>query len=802
MQFLPRLSAVPDRARPDPRREIPAGRHLPYLRHVDDQILELRDGTLMATLRLAGLAFETTDSDALNYRKDLRDAMLRAVAHPRLALYHHIQRHPVAATTTGLFPDAFSAKLDARWQARLAARQLYGNTLTITVLLRPARAAGLLPRLASCLGAAGRDSATRTAADARLLHATLEQLVAALIAYQPEVLTVTDTPQGPTSPLLAFLAGLYNATHLPIRLPYGDAGHILPARRISFGEDIIELAATGPHPATYAAIVSIKDYPGETTPGMLDALLRLPAELVISQSFAFVTRAAALSAMNLALRRLRAADDEALSLRDDLATAKDEVAAGRAAMGEHHLSILVRAPSQSATDAAASEVLAALSDLGIVAVREDLGLEAAFWAQFPGNFAMIARRALIGTANFASLASAHNFPTGRAQNNPWGPAIATFETTAAGPYHFNFHADGDLGNFVVIGPSGSGKTVIVNFLLAQARRLNPRIVLFDKDRGAELFIRAIGGAYDQLRPGTPSGLNPLRLPDTPANRRFLIDWLAVLAETAGPPLDAAERARIEAAVAANYAAPPAYRRLQTFVELLRGHQRPTPDDLHARLRPWWGDGIHAWLFDNETDQVDLTHPTVGFDMTHLLDDPHLRTPAMMYLFHRVDERLDGTPTIIVVDEGWKALDDAVFAARIRDWLKTLRKRNGLLGFVTQNAGDALASQIAGTITEQTATQIFTPNPQARAEDYIDGFHLTPHEFDLIRTLPDSTRCFLVRHGHDSVVLRLNLAGEHEILTILSGRERNVRRLDEIRARVGDDPADWLPELAETTGAVA
>ena len=156
----------------------------------------------------------------------------------------------------------------------------------------------------------------------------------------------------------------------------------------------------------------------------------------------------------------------------------------------------------------------------------------------------------------------------------------------------------------------------------------------------------------------------------------------------------------------------------------------------------------------------------------------------------------------MVDEGWKALDDAVFAARIRDWLKTLRKRNGLLGFVTQNAGDALASQIAGTITEQTATQIFTPNPQARAEDYIDGFHLTPHEFDLIRTLPDSTRCFLVRHGHDSVVLRLNLAGEHEILTILSGRERNVRRLDEIRARVGDDPADWLPELAETTGAVA
>ncbi|MBB5986648.1 type IV secretory pathway VirB4 component [Sphingobium sp. B1D3A] len=183
-------------------------------------------------------------------------------------------------------------------------------------------------------------------------------------------------------------------------------------------------------------------------------------------------------------------------------------------------------------------------------------------------------------------------------------------------------------------------------------------------------------------------------------------------------------------------------------------------------------------------------------MTAILDDPAARSPAMMYLFHRVEERLDGTPAIIVVDEGWKALDDDVFVRRIKDWEKTIRKRNGIVGFATQSAQDALESRIASAIIEQAATQIFMINPKAREEDYVDGFGLTRHEYDLVRTLPDSSHCFLIKHGGDSVVARLNLSGEREILTILSGRERTVRLLDEIREQTGDDPAQWMPRLLE------
>ena len=167
---------------------------------------------------------------------------------------------------------------------------------------------------------------------------------------------------------------------------------------------------------------------------------------------------------------------------------------------------------------------------------------------------------------------------------------------------------------------------------------------------------------------------------------------------------------------------------------------------------------------------------------------------MMYLFHRVEQRLDGEPTIIVIDEGWKALDDEVFIQRIKDWEKTIRKRNGIVGFCTQSAQDALGSRISSAIIEQAATQIFMINPKAQEADYCGGFGLTPHEFELVRTLPDSTHCFLIKHGNDSVVARLNLAGMPDLLTVLSGRESSVRRLDELRGLHGDAPADWLPQL--------
>lgn len=775
------------------RKEAAAGVHLPYLAQLDDHTLLTRKGELIQVIKLDGLPFETIGRADLDARLAIRDATLQSIASSRFALVHHVVRRAVEPQFEGRFSDPFSTELDAAWRSRLATRRLFVNDLYLSLIIRPLRGrAGWAERLLGVTGG-GRTEQSERGTDLRLLSQAREQLVAALDPYGPQLLSAYDAPHGLASQPLEFLAELFNGSTRPMLLPLGDLGHAVARRTISFGADTIEFGTVDGEPPEFAAILSAKDYPNVTSAGMLDDIYRLPLALQVTQSFAFIDRGPAQERMDLALRRMRSADDAAVSLRAELAIAKDNVAAGRAGFGEHHLSILIRADSPESLDVATGEVQAALAETGFAVVREELGLEAAFWAQFPGNFDYIARRAQVSTANFAGFASAHNFPIGRPAGNHWGDAVTLFETTAAGPYFFNFHR-GDLGNFTIIGPSGSGKTVVLSFLLAQARRFDPRIIFFDKDRGAEIFLRAIGGTYESLRPGEPTRMNPFSLPDTPVNRRFLSEWLGRLATRDGHPLGVEENGWVTDAVDAAMAGPRELRRLRHVVELFRGRGRASAGDLAARLAPWHSSGEFAWLFDNETDELDLATMTLGFDMTAILDQPALRAPTMLYLFHRVEERLDGKPTIIVVDEGWKALDDEVFVARIRDWEKTIRKRGGIVGFATQSASDALQSKIASAIIEQAGTQIFMANASAQASDYIDGFGLTEQEYEIVRSMPETARAFLVKHGTDSVVVRLNLKSEPDLLTILSGRESTVRLLDRLRTEYGDAPAQWLPHL--------
>lgn len=778
-------------------KEAKVGERLPYARLIDENTVLLRDGSVMSAIQVPGLLFETEDSDALNAHAATREVMLRSTLDARFVMYHHVIRRRVEVELDAEFPDALSRHIDARWKQRLAGGSLFINDQFVTLIRRPARGkTGLPERMSKLFSRAGAEELEADPRDIRSLRAAITGLVASLQNYGAAVLGDYQVPGsgGTNSEMLELLSALYNGEMRPVRRPADDTdiGHMLPYRRASFGLDAMELR--GSAAPDFAAILGLKDYPEATSPGLLDNLLRLPFEMVVTESYAPNERTTAKERIDLALRRSRSVDEEAAAERADMLAARDALGNGAVGFGDHHLTVLVRESTLPRLDDAMAACAAALADTGAIAVREDTNLEPAFWAQFPGNEEYIVRRALISSANMAGFGSFHGFALGQASGNHWGDAVTLLETTSATPFFFNFH-HGDLGNFSVIGPSGSGKTVVMNFLAAQAQKFKPRTILFDKDRGAELFIRGIGGRYDRIAPGQPTGFNPLSLPDTPANRAFLRDWLAVLLAADGPE----EFATISAAVDATYANDPSLRRLRHFKELLAGARRPEPGDLADRLAAWIGapsgdGGEHAWLFDNAADRLDLETRVMGFDMTALLENPRLRTPTMMYLFHRIDERLDGQPTMILIDEGWKALDDEVFAARIRDWLKTLRKRNALVGFATQSARDALDSRISTALVEQTATMVFMPNSRARPEDYCDGFGLTAHEFALIRSLPAHSRCFLVRQPDASVVVRLDLSGAPEVLTILSGRESAVRRLDLLREAVGDEPAAWYPAL--------
>ncbi|OBX19550.1 type VI secretion protein [Erythrobacter sp. QSSC1-22B] len=775
-------------------KEARAGDRLPYARLVDGNTLLLRDGSLMTALQVPGLLFETEDSEALNAHAATREIMLRSTLDARFVMYHHVVRRRVEVDLDGTYPDDLSRHISERWKERLGSGSLFINDQFVTLIRRPARGkAGLVERASKAWRRKGQTEVEADPKDMRSLKSAATGLMASLAAYGAQPLGDYESPQGATNnELLELLSALYNGEMRPVRRPSDDAdiGNMLPYRRVSFGLDALEQRGSGA--PEFAAILGLKDYPEATSPGLLDPLLRLPFEMVVSESYAPQERQTARERMDLAIRRLKSADEEAAAERADMLSARDALGNGAVGFGDHHLTVLVRERDLARLDDATAACAAALADTGAIAVREDTNLEPAFWGQFPGNEGYLVRRALISSANMASFGSFHGFALGKAEGNHWGEAVTLLQTTSATPFFFNFH-HGDLGNFSVIGPSGSGKTVVMNFLAAQAQKFKPRTVLFDKDRGAELFIRGIGGRYDRISAGEPTGFNPMALADNATNRAFLRDWLGVLLKAEGPE----ESATIATAVDAAYSNDGSLRRLRHFKELLSGTRRPQPGDLADRLAAWIGEGENGWLFDNAEDRLDLTTRVVGFDMTALLENPKLRTPTMMYLFHRIEERLDGDPTMILIDEGWKALDDEVFAARIRDWLKTLRKRNALVGFATQSARDALESRISTALVEQTATMIFMPNSRARPEDYCDGFGLTQHELALIRTLPAHSRCFLIRQPDASVVVRLDLSGAPEVLTVLSGREGSVRRLDLLREAVGDNPADWFPSL---TGA--
>ena len=217
-----------------------------------------------------------------------------------------------------------------------------------------------------------------------------------------------------------------------------------------------------------------------------------------------------------------------------------------------------------------------------------------------------------------------------------------------------------------------------------------------------------------------------------------------------------------------------------------------PGTLASRLEMWHSDGARAKLFDNAEDVIDFFSAyAFGFEMAEILKDKISIGPVLLYLFHRINSSLDGTPTMIVLDEAWALIDNDIFAPKIKDWLKVLRKLNAFIIFATQSVEDATKSSISDTLVQQTATQIYLPNLKA-TEVYKTAFMLSEREFRLIKTTDPGSRFFLVKQDQSGVIARIDLQGMGDVIRVLSGRAETVVLLHEIMKEVGSEkPEDWL-----------
>lgn len=785
-------------------REKSAHEAVPYTAHVSPENIRTSGGDLITVIRLQGAAHEAADTEDVESWHAALNGLLKNLAQPDLALWRHTVRRERSDYPAGEFLPGFAHDLNERYRATISGERMMVNDLYLTLVLRGPTGSmkffgGREKRERADVLREIEDQNTRLDELTRNAMATLER-------YQPARLGMYDRKGHNYSSALEFLAFLVNGEWQPIPLPRQRISDAICTSRITFGIEAGELRT--PTDRQLFAMIAANEYPDETETGELNQLLTLPFGFVMAQSFAYIDRNKALSMIKTQRNKLINAKDAATSQIEGLDYAADDLQSNRIAFGEHHLSLLVTAPDGRTLVERIALARSNLAESGFIVAREDLALEAAYWAQLPGNFRFRPRPAPISSKNFAGLTALHNFPHGKASGNQWGPAVSLLKTTSGTPFFFNFHlptkgkrADGAqtddervAGNTLMIGPTGAGKTVVQTFLLAQAEKYKPIVFTFDKDYGQEIFIRAMGGRYNILKNGQPTGFNPLLLEATPGNVQFVEALVKKLVENPRAPFTAEQESEISLAVRGTMEMPPEARRMSVLQQFLD----PTAQDgPYARLAKWCDGGTLGWVLDNPVDTIDLTGTRYfGFDVTEFLENDEVRTPIIMYLFHRMESLIGTGRFILNMDEFWKMLLDPYFQKKANDVVKTIRKRDGFAIFATQSPQDVLSSPISHSLVEQCGTQIFLPNPRANVDDYVKGFKLTMREFEIVKDEMPSVnlRGFLYKQGKDAAVCELNLAGFNDELAVLSGTAATVEICRRSIARAGDRPEDWLPEF--------
>ena len=786
--------------------DAPISEFIPLSSHVSPTVIKTTGGDYLLVWRLAGLPFVGREEWDLEHRHNAFNRMLQTLRAPdfvNVAFWVHDVRRHRRVKDHSRFDQLFNQNLSDAYFETLSAQKLMQNELYLTMIYRPIVSG---KRFAEKSADVARLEAEQTQAVTTLLELA-GNVEAVLKDYTPYRLGMYEASNRVVfSETLEFFGYLLNRIDEPVPVLQAPIYNYLPISKQRFSAKTGDFVVTTPNGINhFGAILNIKEFTDGTYPGILNGLKYLDFEYVVTHSFSPMGRQDALKALDRTKGAMISSGDKAVSQIIELDQAMDQLASGNFVLGEYHFSMIIYAASQELLSQQIATTRAELSNAGFVSVKEDLAVTASYYSQFPGNWKFRTRLANVSSLNFLGLSPLHNFATGKKENNPWGDCVTTLQTTNGQAYHFNFHAthpaENSLGekaiaNTMVIGKSGTGKTALINFLLSQVQKLkpSPTIFFFDKDRGAEIFVRACGGNYLALENGMPTGFNPFQCESNEANTQFLAELIKVLAGKA--LYSSREEEDIFRAVANVLDTP---MRLRSMTNFQKSLPNMGDDGLFVRMRKWTAGNSLGWVFDNPVDTIDLQKANIiGFDYTDIIDNPEVRVPVINYLLHRLEALIDGRPLIYVMDEFWKILDgQGGLKEFAKNKQKTIRKQNGLGIFATQSPEDALASDIAASLIEQTATMILLPNPNASKEDYINGLKLTEAEYQVVVSLDERSRCFLVKQGHASSVCQLNLRGMDDALAVISASTDNIEIMhDLLRERAaaeGVAEADLTPE---------
>lgn len=782
-------------------REVPVADFVPYTGHVTRRIVKTRDGAYCSTWKVDGITWKTSDRQDLEARHEGLNQMIRGLGH-EVSIWIHRIRRPISDRLSTDYDNEFARDLAERYYDSFAGTRMMATELYFTIVYRPAGSTApssnpfvriVSPSRPRSLAAIRADEHEAISAMEDIAY----KIESGLKRFETTPLEMLDPePSGQVfSDQLAFYGFLTNGVWRRVAVQQSTIRNYLPTSRIFFAGEKLEIRR--PDQQLFVGMLDFKDYPSDSGPGVLNTLFDCRFAFIETHSFSIYSKSDGKSALKTQQGQLIASEDAAGNQIEAMNKALEQLIDGKFVMGEYHYSLAVIDADLDQITKHLAQAETAINDAGFQVVQIDLLADAAWYAQLPGNWRDRPRVAKITSRNFAGLASMHSFGSGKRDYNPWGEAVTVLKTPTGERFYFNFHGTDEKedstdkkppANTTIIGMTGSGKTVLELFLICMLLKYGVTVVIYDKDRGCEIAIRALGGNYRTLRRGVPTGFNPFWLPPTEQNIRFVEQLIRSLIPRSLSP---AEAAALDGAIRATFAFDDRSKRRLAYM-----HQMlPLGDEhsMHAYLGRWVQGGALGWVLDNPEDTLDLTSNTLfGFDDTAFLDDPEVLAPVTSYLLHCTESLIDGRRFVYVMAEFWKRLQLPTFAEFAGNKQYTIRKQNGFGIFDTQSPAQILGTKHVAAMVEQSATQIFLPNRKANRTDYVDGFKVTEAEFDIISTLGEDSRQFLVKQNGKSTLVQLDLKGMDDVLDILSASTDNVEMLDDIRMAVGDDPAAWMP----------
>jgi len=692
---------------------------LPWAALVDEGIVLNKDGSFQRTARFRGPDLDSAvPAELVGVAGRLNNALRRLGS--GWAVFVEAQRHPASQYPEGYFPDVASALVDVERRAQFEEEGAhYESNYFLTFLYLPppedtARAEGFLYE--------GRDR--RHDADARQVQRGFvertERVLGLVEGFMPELKWLDDEET------LTYLHSTISTKRQRVRVPeipvYLDA--ILADQPLTGG---LEPMLGNSH----LRVLTVVGFPTVTTPGILDELNRL------AFAYRWSTRAIMLDKTNatrlltkirrqwFAKRKSVAAilkevmTNEASTLLDTDAhnKAMDADAAlqelGSDAIGQAFVtaSVSVWDDDISVADEKLRLVEKVIQGRDFTCMAESVNAVEAWLGSLPGHVYANVRQPPVSTLNLAHMIPLSAVWAGPDRDEHLGaPALFFGKTEGATPFRFSLHV-GDVGHTLVVGPTGAGKSVLLALMALQFRRYpHNQIFAFDFGGSIRAAALAMGGDWHDLGGDLTDGasasvsLQPLsRIPDVP-ERAWAADWIVNILTREGITTTPEVKEHLWSALTSLASAPVMERTLTGLSVLLQSQA------LKRALQPYCVGGPSGRLLDAETER--LGDASVQAFETEGLIGTGAAPAVLAYLFHRIEDRLDGRPTLLIVDEGWLALDDEGFAGQLREWLKTLRKKNASVVFATQSLSDIDSSAIAPAIIESCQTRLLLPNERA------------------------------------------------------------------------------------------